>query len=231
MNEIEIKFAGSTVVLSDGDSLTFGRKAELEIDTNPYLHRRVGVFRRIDNYWWLSNTGTAIALEVCDEASPSRLTIAPGTSAPVSFLEAVVRFQAGPAVYELTTKMSDSPSMERAISPVEGAPTIRSADVPLNDEQRLLLVSLAELRLRDRGAPSSALPTNRHVSARLGWSTTKFNRKLDNLCGKFQRRGVAGLKGDSGALASNRRERLVNHVLTTGLITRADLELLDAFDR
>ena len=231
MNELKIEFAGATRVLEHDESLTFGRDADLEIDTNPYLHRRVGVFRQRNGDWWVSNTGTAIALEVCDDASPSRLTVAPGTSTPVPFRESVVRFQAGPSVYELNLAMPDSPSFEDLDEPIDGPPTIRSTEVPLNDEQRLLLVTLAELRLRDRGAPSSAIPPNRVVSQRLGWSTTKFNRKLDNLCGKFHRLGVAGLKGDSGALASNRRERLVNHVLTTGLISRADLELLEAFDR
>jgi len=172
MNELKIEFAGATRVLEHDESLTFGRDADLEIDTNPYLH-----------------------------------------------------------LYELNLAMPDSPSFDDLDEPIDGPPTIRSTEVPLNDEQRLLLVTLAELRLRDRGAPSSAIPPNRVVSQRLGWSTTKFNRKLDNLCGKFHRLGVAGLKGDSGALASNRRERLVNHVLTTGLIARSDLELLDAFDR
>ncbi len=231
MNALMIEFAGSTRVLKHHESLTFGRDADLEIDTNPYLHRRVGVFRQRNGDWWVSNTGTAIALEVCDDASPSRLTVAPGTSTPVPFQQSVVRFQAGPSVYELNLVMPDSPWFDEVAEPNEGPPTIRSAEVSLNDEQRLLLVTLSELRLRDRGAPNSAIPANRVVAQRLGWSTTKFNRKLDNLCGKFHRLGVAGLKGDSGALASNRRERLINHVLTTGIITRADLELLDAFDR
>lgn len=231
MNELKVEFAGAIHILEGGERLTFGRDADLEIDTNPYLHRRVGVFRQRNGDWWVSNTGSAIAIEVCDDASPSRLTVAPGTSTPVPFRDSVVRFQAGPSVYELNLAMPDSPSFDESPETTFGPPTIASSEVPLNDEQRLLLVTLAEERLRDRGAPRSAIPPNRAVCQRLGWSTTKFNRKLDNLCAKFHRLGVAGLKGDSGALASNRRERLVDHVLTAGLISRADLELLEAFDR
>jgi hypothetical protein len=230
MNELKVEFAGTVCVLEGDQRLTFGRDADLEIDTNPYLHRRVGVFRQRNGDWWVSNTGTAIAIEICDGASPSRLTVAPGTSTPLPFQKSIVRFQAGPSVYELNLAIPHSSTFQDVDEPSVATPTIAASDIPLNDEQRLLLVTLAELRLRDRGAPGSAIPANRIVCQRLGWSTTKFNRKLDNLCAKFHRRGVAGLKGDSGALASNRRERLVNHVLTTGLITAADLELLEAFD-
>ena len=55
---------------------------------------------------------------------------------------------------------------------------------------------------------------------------TKFNRKLDNLCARFDRLGVPGLKGDVAGLASNRRERLVDHVITTGIIRPDDLQRL-----
>lgn len=231
MSVLRIDFAGELHEVEPGGALTFGRDADLEVDTNPYLHRQVGAFRQRNGEWWLSNVGSAIAIEVCDESSPSRMTVAPGSSAPVPFQNAVVRFQAGPSVYELIVDQPFSETFSKIDEPMEGAPTLTATEVPLNDEQRLLLVALAELRLRDRGMPTSAIPPNRAISARLGWSTTKFNRKLDNLCAKFDRLGVAGLKGDSGGLASKRRERLVDHVLTVGLIKRPDLDLLEGFDR
>lgn len=231
MSELKIDFAGELIEVRPGGRLTFGRDAELEVDTNPYLHRRVGTFRQRNGEWWLSNVGSAIAIEVCDESSPSRMTVTPGASAPMPFQTAVVRFQAGPSVYELIVDQPHSTSFGQIEDPAEGSPTLTATEVPLNHEQRLLLVALAELRLRDRGVPTSTIPPNRAISARLGWSTTKFNRKLDNLCAKFDRLGVVGLKGDSGGLASKRRERLVEHVLTVGLITRDDLDLLEGFDR
>ena len=227
MSVLKIDFAGEEVEVSASDSLTFGRDADLEVDTNRYLHRRVGVFQHRAGSWWLSNIGSAIALEVCDSASPSRMTISPGASAPVPFRDCLVRFQAGPVVYELVITQPSSnlfPTTEEALT---GLPTITSSNVTLNEEQRLLLVALAATRLRDRGSAKSAIPPNRVVSNQLGWSTTKFNRKLDNLCAKFDRLGVAGLKGDSSGLASKRRERLVDHVLTVGLISDDDLVLLE----
>ncbi len=229
MSSLHIDFAGELVELPSGESLTFGREADLEIDTNRYLHRRVGMFQERNATWWISNIGSAIAIEVCDDASPSRMTVAPGASAPLPFEKSIVRFQAGPSVYELVVDQPTTAIFSSVDPVLEGTPTISSSNTSLNHEQRLLLVGLAERRLIDRGAPRSAIPANREVCVRLGWSTTKFNRKLDNLCAKFDRLGIAGLKGDSGGLASKRRERLVDHVLTVGLIGPDDLALLEDY--
>lgn len=231
MSELKVDFAGELIEVQPRDCLSFGREAELEVDSNPYLHRQVGVFRQHDGLWWLCNVGSEIAIELCDEASPSRMTVTPGAATPLPFQTAVVRFQAGQSVYELLVDQPDSTSFEPMLDLADCPPRGPGSSIPLNNEQRLLLVSLAELRLRDRCAPASAIPTNDAIIARLGWSRTKFNRKLDNLCVKFERLGVGGLKGDSYTLASNRRERLVEYVLTVGLITRLDLDLLESLDR
>ncbi len=74
--------------------------------------------------------------------------------------------------------------------------------------------------------PPRVLPTSSQAAKRLGWTTTKFNRKLDNVCDKLSKLGVRGLQGDLGALASNRRARLVEYALAVRLVTRHDLELL-----
>jgi hypothetical protein len=97
----------------------------------------------------------------------------------------------------------------------------------MSTEQRLLLVALAEAQLRDPAAVLD-LPTNRQIAAGLGWTITKYNRKLDGLCVKFAAHGVSGLRGSTDALARDRRLRLVDHALHAGVVTPADLPLLDA---
>ena len=62
----------------------------------------------------------------------------------------------------------------------------------------------------------------------LGWALTRFTRKLDNVCDKFDRIGVDGLRGGSDGYAVNRRVRLVEYAVTSLLVTAADLPLLDA---
>ena len=103
--------------------------------------------------------------------------------------------------------------------------TIALGDLPLTDEQRLLLLALAEPTLRDPHG-TDELPANRAAARRLGWSITKFNRKLDNLCSRFSKLGVGGLRGSVDQLATDRRRRLVEHAVESGLITAAQLDRL-----
>ncbi|MCC6438640.1 MAG: hypothetical protein IT196_26700 [Acidimicrobiales bacterium] len=46
------------------------------------------------------------------------------------------------------------------------------------------------------------------------------------MCHKLEQLGVRGLHGGPGELAANRRTRLVDYALTTGLVTSADLACL-----
>lgn len=203
----------------------FGRDADLVVDTSKYLHRRLGVFRYLSGSWWLSNVGSAIGIDVVDMNSPSRLSIAPGAGTPLPFTDCKLVFKAGPTSYELTVKVPSAAPPPLMADDDTGATTVTALNARLNYEQKLLLVALAESRLR--GQAQVELPTNRELAVNLGWTSTKFNRKLDNLCTKFERLGVSGLKGDLGELANSRRDRLVDYIVTAGIIETADLALLE----
>ena len=90
----------------------------------------------------------------------------------------------------------------------------------------MLLVSLAEQRLRDPAADRTSVPSNAEIAHRLGWSTKKFDRKLDYICAKLTEHGVKGLRGGKGIEATTRRLNLVEHAVRNGLVTTADLVLL-----
>ena len=81
--------------------------------------------------------------------------------------------------------------------------------------------------LRRDGVGVSELPSSGAAAERLGWTMSRFNRKLDNVCDKLDRMGVQGLRGGVGKLASNRRARLVEYAVSSQLVTRSDLSLLD----
>lgn len=70
------------------------------------------------------------------------------------------------------------------------------------------------------------IPSSAQAAARLGWTMTAFNRKLDNVCDKLDKVGVPGLRGGKGNLATNRRSRLVEYAVATRLVSREDLVLL-----
>ena len=95
---------------------------------------------------------------------------------------------------------------------------------------RQLVLALAEPMLRREGTSLVEIPSSQAAADRLGWATTRFNRKLDNVCDKLDRMGVKGLRGGPGALATNRRARLVEYAVASRLVTPEDLPLLDLPD-
>jgi hypothetical protein len=228
---LHVEFCGEISSVRPGEELTFGRAADLFIDDNPHLHRVLGRFWSWGGIWWLTNEGRSMTITVADTNSRSSAVLAPGSEIALSFVTATLRFRAGITDYELTVHVpqrdpgEDSPSADDADDPDTFTETIGLGDLPLTDEQRLLLLALAESTLRD---PHSAgeLPTNRAVAHRLGWSITKFNRKLDNLCNRFATLGVGGLRGSIDQLATDRRRRLVEHAVESGLVTVDELALL-----
>lgn len=227
--QLVVEFVGDERVLDPDEELTFGRAADLMIDENRYLHRVLGRFSYAKGTWWLTNLGSAIPLTVSDVAGPSFARVAPGSTIAMSFDSATIAFEAGGSNYELRVDVlgptAGGDVDERHLDDHSDEVTTTASSLPLTDEQRLLLVALAEAQLLDP-ASTLDLPTNRQVAARLGWTLTKYNRKLDGLCRKFAAAGVAGLHGSSAALARDRRVRLVDHVVHAGVVTPADLPVL-----
>ncbi len=231
-----VDFCGEIRQVDVGRSLTFGRAADLVIDDNQFLHRRVGQLEHRSGLWWLDNIGTRIPLSVKDLTSRSQVTLAPGRSLAISFPSAAVQFSAGRSNYELEISVPlplDRPMLrlvgddEAASTATDGdGETISLANVPLTVDQKLLIVALAEPTLRS-GEADVETPSNRAAAHRLGWTITRFNRKLDNVCDRLTRAGVSGVRGQAGDLASDRRVRLVEHAVSSGLVTSDDLALLD----
>lgn len=222
---LKIDFAGEVHELGPNDTLEFGRGADLNIDSNPFLHRRVGRFELKSGLWFLSNVGGSIHLVVVDSNTLSQATVAPGREIALTFLPATVRFRAGRSTYEILIE-GEGAEPDLDIQPSESFDTVTASNIPLTPSQRLLIVALAEPTLRE---PTAGLqvPANKQAAARLKWSITKFNRKLDNVCAKLTKAGVAGLHGSPGSLAANRRRALVEFALQSGMVTTDDLTLLD----
>lgn len=217
-----IGYCGAENTYDEGD-LTFGRKADLVIDDNPYLHRVAGRFVFRERLWWLQNQSKRMTFTVTDVERGSRVELASGDQIAITLPVFEVTFRAGPTTYSIDGRLSDvRPDVDPGFVAI-GTETVDFGVVPLTGDQHLLLVALCEPRLRRGG---NSLPTNAEAARHLGWSLTKFNRKLDNLCLKFARQGVKGLHGSQGALASDRRAALASHALSVGLVSAGDLPLL-----
>ncbi|MGB5756577.1 MAG: hypothetical protein WBM50_06655 [Acidimicrobiales bacterium] len=224
-DQLVVEFIGEEYPVPPTATFCFGRNADLSIDDNRHLHRRLGLFDFVDGMWWLHNIGSAITIEVVDRNSPSRLTIAPGATVALVFEEAALRFRAGTTSYELGVDVPLSPPDAVVTIDGDGTPTITGAELSFTPDQLRCMLALAEPRLLDPSVID--LPTNKAAAARLDWKLTKFNRKLDNVCTKIGNAGVSGLHGDAGALAVKRRERLVDFAVSANLITAQDLVLLE----
>lgn len=214
-----------TYRIEPGDTLEFGRSAQLIIDDNPYLHRRLGRFECRESLWMLCNVGRSLHLTVLDTQSQSQAVVAPGRVVALTFAPALIRFRAGRTTYELVVRRAGANTQAVAVSD-ETYDTVTFSHFPLTATQRLLVVVLAEATLRDPAA-GIQVPTNREAALRLGWAITQFNRKLDNVCDKLTKAGVAGLHGTPSSLAANRRQTLIEFAIESGLITEDDLGLID----
>lgn len=222
---VRVEFCGEWYEVPADRPFGIGRDADLVVDENPFLHRRLLEISNVGDLWLLTNVGSRLAVTVMDGAGRMNSWLAPGARLPLVFERITVVFSAGPTTYELNIHHSDPVFAEAGLTPSSGQTTIGA--IQFTPSQRLLMVALAEPILQREGSGRSEVPTNARAAERLGWALTRFNRKLDNVCDKLDRAGVKGLRGGPGDHAMNRRARLVEYALAARLVTRADLPLLD----
>jgi hypothetical protein len=227
-DQLSVEFAGEEFEVAPDQVFTVGREGDLAIDDNLFLHRNFLTIQNVEGLWLLSNVGTRLSATVTDTGGRVQAWLAPGARLPLVFAATTVVFSAGPTTYELTIHAAE-PTFRETQPPLDddddGLSTI--GEVPLTHSQKVMILALAEPVLRREGTGMSELPTSAQAAERLGWTLTRFNRKLDNVCDKLDRSGVPGLRGGVRSYATNRRVRLVEHAMSARLVTRDDLPLLD----
>lgn len=222
-----VDYCGERFDLNPDRRFSIGREADLSVDDNPYLHRRFLVLHNENGLWWLSNLGTLLSASVSAGDVGFSATLGPGARMPLVFGETTIVFSAGPTTYEISV-FADAPAVRSITEPQTiGGDTTRGVPT-LTESQKVLIVVLAEEILRRDGTGASAIPSSAQAAARVGWSITKFNRKLDNVCDKLDQLGVSGMRAGGGKLASNRRAKLVEYAISSRIVTRDDLPLIDA---
>jgi len=225
---LTVLFCGEQFPVAPGRQLTIGRCGELEIDDNPYLHRIFLVILQDGGLWWLSNVGSTLTAAVADDDGRLQAWLAPGARIPLALNRILVWFTAGPTTYDFEIVVDHPLTALGATDPVEPdhLAEMTVGRVSLTPDQKLLIVALCEGSLSRSTPGTSQIPSSAAAAARIGWTVTRFNRKLDNVCQKLADAGTRGLHGGIGKLASNRKSRLVEHALATRLVTARDLMLL-----
>lgn len=217
---LEVDFSGDRRTVTPPATMTFGRLADLILDENPFLHRVIGQFAWRDGAWWLQNLAVRAPMTLTTTIG-SRLHIGPSGQVPLGSDPFTLAFAVGNRSYELECRPPQSTDVQRAL-PCDGDHTVPLPPVPITADQHLLLVALCAPRL----TRTEDVAASKTTATLLGVPMTTYNRRLDRLCAKLAHAGVSGLAGDLGIRADDRRRVLVDHALSTGLVTEADLLLL-----
>lgn len=201
---IWVEFAGRVVVADT--TLSFGRRADLSLDeTNSFMHRVVGIFRRDGETWWLENVGSAIRLLVF-ASDGLRIDLPAGTTSVLSAHTGTISFTAGPTPYELTFRLSSAPDrLTHPPTPGEGATSQFGA--PLTAREIDYMIEFARPILSGTHGP---LPTYAEVAKVCGVSQKTVDNTLQTLRRKLQDSGVQRIDSLDGLLA---------HLLATGKLT------------
>ena len=226
-----VDFAGEIWEVEAGAPIVVGREADISIDDNPYLHRQFLEIAVVDGLCWLTNLGAQLSATVADSAGRVQAWLSPGARLPIVFERSHGRFTAGATSYAIIVELDEAPFSDASLTrdlPNDDVSDTTIGLVTLTRDQKLLIVALAEPLLLQEGIGAAALPSSADAARRLGWTSTKFTRKLDNVCEKLSKTGVRGLHGGQGQLASNRRARLVEYAISVGLVRESDLASLDA---
>lgn len=227
MAGLRVEFCGMWYEPVESEVFSIGREGDLEIDDNPYLHRTFLQIGFYDGMWWLTNAGSILSATVADAAGGMQAWLAPGARIPLVFGQTNVVFSAGPTTYDFAVYQTQ-PAFKTHSSEFDPVGETTIGPVVFTESQKALILALAEPILKRDGTGFTDIPSSAQAARRLGWTLTKFNRKLDNVCDKLDRVGVVGLRGGSGKLATNRRARLVEHAVTSHMVTAQDLPLLDS---
>jgi hypothetical protein len=222
-----VEFCGEEYVVTPDATFTIGRDGDLSVDPdNSYLHRRLIELGWDAGFWWISNVGSRLSVTVSGEVGSLQSIIGPGARLPVVLPECSMLFTAGPTTYEVNLA-AQVPVFDVVRQETSELGEATLGAVVLTDSQFRLVLGLCENVLRRIGSGPADVPTNAAVAQRLGWSITTFNRKLDNVCDKFDRAGVKGLRGGPGRNAVGRRARLVEYAVAARIVRPEHLPLLD----
>lgn len=208
--ELELEFAGETMRAER--TVTFGRDADLELDNNPFLHRRTGAFVRDGDTWSIHNVGSKLFLTVVS-GDGTRAELPPGTRHAIVHGTGLVRVVAGRSTYEINYALAAEPAAPAAAlgAPDDGTETVQ-VDLALTPREIDFLVTFARPALLGLAEP---MPTYADVAGTWDVSPKTLDNALQSIKRKFR---AAKLVRDQGL------DAVVQVAIQHSLITRADLD-------
>ena len=155
-DELVLDFSGEVHRIESGRTFVIGRGGDLDIDDNPYLHRRFLVFARQDGLWWVANEGSRLSATLTDGDGLVQSRLAPGARMPLVFTRVILTFSAGPTTYEIDL-FTAGDHFTNISGPRQDTGQTTIGVAPMTKSQLLLVLALAEPVLKRVGTGAEGL--------------------------------------------------------------------------
>ena len=75
--DLRVDFAGELFTVTPPQRFSVGRQGDLELDDNPFLHRRFVEITHSGDHWWVDNVGSRLSLSLTDGHGLMRAVLSP----------------------------------------------------------------------------------------------------------------------------------------------------------
>jgi hypothetical protein len=219
---VGISFGDRRWELRPGDVFTFGRDSKCSACLDPSdlgISRLAGSVEFDGGTWWLRNHSSTRPLQVVDEIG-IRTVLAPGkrlaAAGPLTVIaEGQVRRHA--VAIEAAAPIPAGPPLEPI---ADSRPTVTAGNVFISPDDKLALTSLFAGYLEPFPRYDPHPRSYADAAARLNWPRTTLVKRVEHLRNRLTNAGVPNLLGE------NALDALAEWALTTGTVTREDLQAL-----
>jgi hypothetical protein len=213
---------GQRRALTALEVLTFGRATSCTVCLDPQdrgISRLAGCIEHADGTWWACNRSAVRAFTVVDDLG-IRAVVAPGRRTAITGpVTVVVEGSLRRHALEVLTDQDSRPDPRR-VDNDDPLPTAAAGEVVVTDLDHLALVALFAGYLEVFPHYQPHPRTYAHAASVLGWPRSTLVKRIEYLRTRLTNAGVPSLLGE------NALEYLAEWALTTGVLTRGDLDRL-----
>lgn len=214
-----VTFLDEVTEVHPGDSLSFGRDADICIDElNTGLHRVAGRLFEAHGWWHLENLGSRMDLLLSRTGSSRSTLLPPGMSCTIIDQHWTVRFEAAQCSYELTGSLSHAPLRAQQFgSPLDVDTAVPPVTpVAFSSTEREVLLVLCQMHDAYQGS-RGVLPTDKEIASVLGLRPKSVDNALGRIVNKLRAAGHQVLDSQNG-LRVQRRQVVVDLVKSHNLL-------------
>lgn len=221
---VTVTVEDQTFEVGPEESFSFGRSPGSSICLDPddqAISRRAGSLDFEGSTWWVVNRSTVRPLSIVDDLG-FRSVLGPGRRAAVLGRTRVIVDGTSRShticieVEGIEPEVRDS----GRDAPPPGAPTATGEQVLISPADRLALVALFAGYLEEGKKYDPYPKSYAAAAARLGWPRTTLVKRIEYLRTRLDQAGVPNM---SGWMALT---NLAEYVISRGIITKADLDLI-----